>query len=400
MLSNYTFKQPFWVFLSVLMAILLSKSLYFESYGENILLFILLGFLLFIYVFKKTKIKIELFLFSLILVILVLINPSTSINSFYVLIVRIFIGIFFVSMIPLNVFLSSYVKIILFLSIVSWFSIFVIYFDLTSFLPNFTPIDERVTRNFIFFGVWESFVQNLTFRNSGLWWEPGAFQVFVNLAFIFQIILKSINLKSYIIFLITLITISSTTGFVVFILLSFGYYLSNYNFQFSLKGFIYILFILLLGFIFYLFFLPNLFEKFDSDSQSYVSFLSRYYDLIISFNLWVENLFLGYGYGSQLEVAIPFGIKYFGNYQYSIVNPTGADGLTMFISQTGILGFFFIYIFLFPNYMYFNKKILGFIFSICLILMFNTENLSFTVLFVILLFYSFQSFKSLNRETK
>jgi hypothetical protein len=58
------------------------------------------------------------------------------------------------------------------------------------------------------------------FGVNGLWWEPGAFALFINLAVIFTIINDELTLKRYILFAIIILFISSTTGSIVFLLLS------------------------------------------------------------------------------------------------------------------------------------------------------------------------------------
>ena len=396
MLFESSQRSPFWVFFSVLFVVLLSKSLYFESYGENALLILLLCYFLMIVVLKTTLIKINVYLILIttLLILVVMINPDMAISSFLVLIIRALIAVLFVSLIPFQAFVKCYVKIILFLSVVSWFSWLIILFDIQSFLPNFSPTDERIIRNFLFFGVWDSFVVHQNFRNSGLWWEPGAFQVFVNLAFMFLIVTKSLNLKHFVIILITILTISSTTGFVVFFLLSCAYFYKKIKFSLSLINVLYLTVAIAFLFIVIFLFSPNISEKFNSESGSFVSFLSRYYDYLISFNLFIDNPLLGYGFGSQLQIAIPYGELLLGDYEYNLVKPTGADGLTMFVAQTGVFGLLFLFLFVFPKYMYKQGFFAGLMFSMSLILMFNTENLTFTVIFMVLLLYSFKSYFS------
>ena len=55
-------------------------------------------------------------------------------------------------------------------------------------------------------------------RNMGLFWEPGAFQTFVNIALLFEILKKEINIKIIVVFIMTIITTYSTTGYLALIL--------------------------------------------------------------------------------------------------------------------------------------------------------------------------------------
>jgi len=379
--KDYSIKD----FFIVLSVILISKSVYYESYGTNILLIGFLSFLMLSTNFKYLKINKMILLYIFGIVALLLININANYSSFFVLINRILIAILVVYLIPFKRFSKAFIDIILVLSIISWFSWLVILLDIPSFLPDFSGIDNRPLRNFIFFGVWENFISNETFRNSGLWWESGAFQIFVNLAFIFALINKVMTAKKYFIFLITIISINSTTGFLVFIMLSSIYF--KRFFHFNKKDILYLGLFLILLLVSFIYLTPIIYDKFNSDSNSFASFLSRYYDLLISLNMFQDNILIGYGFGSQIEKAIPYGENLIGYNLYHLTPPTGSDGITMFISQIGILGFIFIIPFLFPKYINHLSVLAKIVISISLFLMFNTENFIFMLIFTVLTFY-------------
>ncbi|MCE9681666.1 O-antigen ligase family protein [Halomonas alkalisoli] len=396
--SIYQNNTPLCVF-SVLCVILLSKSLYFESYGQNNLLIIYLFFLVLLVILRNFHLKIDLYLllFACSLIVIPLINPDSAVSSILVLVVRVLIGILFVSLIPFQVFARYYIKIILILSVISWLTWPVIYFDVYSLVPDFTPIDERITRNYILFGVWDSFVLHQTFRNSGLWWEPGAFQVFVNLAFIFMLVTNTVSLKKYFLLLITIITINSTVGFIVFFLLSFVFLADKAKSSSVLIKLRYATILIITLIVCTILFIPVVLDKFTAVSNSFVSFQSRYFDFLISFNMFLDNPFIGYGFGTQVENAIPYGQQLLGQHKYNLVKPTGADGLTMFLAQVGFIGFIFLFYFIFPRYAYKKGLFSGLIFSLCLTLIFNTQNFTFTIIFIVLLFYGLVGYKKQNR---
>lgn len=391
--NDYSIKD----FFIVLGVILISKSLYYESYGTNILLVGYLFFLMLITNFKYLKINKMILLYIFGIVALLLINIDTNYSSFFVLVNRILIAILVIYLITFERFSRAFIDIILVISVVSWFSWIVILLDIPSFLPNFTGIDGRPLRNFIFFGVWEEFVTYKTFRNSGLWWEPGAFQLFVNLAFVFTLINNTMTMKRYSIFLITIITITSTTGFLVFIILSLIYFKI---FFFRKSALLYLVIFLILFCVSLVFLVPIIYDKFNSDSSSFVSFLSRYYDLLVSFNMFIDNIFMGYGFGSQIEKAIPYGENLIGHQLYYLSTPTGADGITMFIAQVGIFGFVLIFPFLFPRYSNHLKLFDRLLISLSLFLMFNTENFTFLLIFTLLTFYGLIKNKIYFKENK
>lgn len=73
-------------FFIVLSVILISKSVYYESYGTNILLIWFLSYLLLITNFKYLKINKMILIYTLGIVTLLLINIDTNYRSFFVLI--------------------------------------------------------------------------------------------------------------------------------------------------------------------------------------------------------------------------------------------------------------------------------------------------------------------------
>ncbi len=202
------------------------------------------------------------------------------------------------------------------LSIFSWFAMFMIYYNINSPLPPFTSlhfiedIQGRILRNFIFFGVDEQFFTYDIFRASSLWWEPGAFQIFVNLAFAFSLINNTITKLRYTIFLITILASLSTTGVVVFGLLSIIFFKKYFTLNNPIL-FLVPIFIIFIG-IFIV--VPEIYQKMISES-----FKSRYHDILISINMFAENILLGYGYGTQVEKAIPYGKQFLGSELYNMM---------------------------------------------------------------------------------
>lgn len=91
--------------------------------------------------------------------------------------------------------------------------------------PTITNMSGLTVNNLIF-----SVVHNDNYFNAnyGIFWEPGAFQTFINLALYFQLfVLKDINIKKITIFLITLFTTFSTTGYLSALFLFIIYLISN-----------------------------------------------------------------------------------------------------------------------------------------------------------------------------
>ena len=385
--------------LIVLGTILISKSLYYESYGGSFLLigfFFLLAFII-IPNIKNLKVDRIILLYSLGLLSLILMNLEPSYKQWLILLIRMLIAIMIIHLISFERFSNAFIKIMLALSVISWIALAMIYFNVQSPLPAFTSehyiedVQGRILRNFIFFGVDEGLIKYNILRVSGLWWEPGAFQLFVNLAFAFSLINNTISKKKYMIFLITILATLSTTGVIVFGLLSIIFFKKYFKLN---NPVLYLIpfFIIFLGIIFIA---PEIYGKLTS-----LSFMSRYHDMLISINMFADNFFLGYGYGTQVEKAIPYGLELLGSELYYMMPPAGTDGITMFIAQVGILGFIFMVPFLIPKY--FNHLNLGvrFLISISLFLMFNTQNFTQMLIFVVLTYYGLIGNKKIISQIK
>lgn len=393
--TAYSIKE----FLIVLGVILLSKSLYYESYGNNVLLivfFILLFFIAKVRVrFLSFTVRVrardigvdnKLILYSLFFMGLVLINPESKLSTILVLMARLAIAYIVVSRLNFYIFSTIFIKIVLILSFFSLFSLAVFHFNIPSFLPDFVAIDHRQLRNFLFFAAdnhnLEYRIWGGVYRITGLWWEPGAFQLFVNLAVIFAIINQSLTKKQYILFAVTIMLIKSTTGMIVFILLSLIIVNKLLNIHVNAKYLRYFFVaIVIMAMSWYAY---PLMDKFHPESQYFASFLSRYNDVVVSYHLLLDNFFLGYGYG-HLEKIIPYAVKYAS--VGDAVRVSGADGITMLIAQTGILGIFFLWHFFIPNYYKHLTLLEKIVISLSLLLMFNTENFTFILIFIILIFY-------------
>ncbi len=388
--SKYNYKQHFIRdFFLVFSVILLSKSLYYETYGGN---FLLIGFffalaIIIIPNIKNLKIEKILLLYSFGLIALILINLETNYRSLFVLISRLMIAIIIIHLISFKRFSKIFTNIILVLSVISPLALFVIHFDLQSPLPDFNTIhegdQERTLRNFIFFGVDElTLIKYTILRTTSIWWEPGAFQIFVNLAVIFSLINNNLSLKRYVIFAIAILSTLSTTGIIAFSILSLIHFK---NYRITKKNISLYLFPLSILTFSFIFIGPLLIEKLNI---SHLSFISRYYDIIISINMLADNFFIGFGYGTSVENAIPYGEKLLGydNYYYS--RPSASDGITGFIAQVGFLGIIFMYPFLFPRYCNDLKLIDSLLISLTLFIMFNTQNFTNSLIFTVLTFYA------------
>lgn len=108
----------------------------------------------------------------------------------------------------LHGFKVSFVKIMYYLSVIS-----LILFPLYLLIPKLSEIN--VVYNTV--GTPASnlvlYIGNDYERNMGMFWEPGAFQAFVSIALLFCVLDETINFKKLLVFVATIITTFSTTGY-------------------------------------------------------------------------------------------------------------------------------------------------------------------------------------------
>ena len=105
-------------------------------------------------------------------------------------------------------FRSRFIDVMYFLCIVSLlcFAAFILFPSLNSKFSVIGKMGDKYSNLYIF-----SYRNN--FRNQGMFWEPGAFQTFINLAIMFELSSKNIRKSRLIVFLITILTTFSTTGY-------------------------------------------------------------------------------------------------------------------------------------------------------------------------------------------
>tara|TARA_B100000787_G_C16141427_1_gene272179 strand:+ start:125 stop:955 length:831 start_codon:yes stop_codon:yes gene_type:complete len=266
--------------------------------------------------------------------------------------------------------------------IASLFRYFFIFANISSFLPDFYSIIGDPYKNFLFFGIHNSqkvFLDIL--RNNGLWWEPGAFQVIINLAFILGLVFKKISRKDFFLFLIVILTTLSTAGIVVFSLLSFIYLRRNLNFK---------LIALCCFLIIPILFLSSFYETVIESKLSleHGSSNSRFNDAALALRMFSAHPYIGTGMGN-LQILEVFKSKY--------AYGTGSNGILSLLANLGMLSFI-IFIPLFcPGYLInLEKKTDKIIVSLSLFLLFSVQNFTIIPIFATMIFYGIKKYRLIN----
>ncbi len=193
------------------------------SFHFKILTVLEFSILLFIFILRKKSFDVK-FLWFFVLLVVVTLLQAFKFQLFPIvtnlgLLLMVFSAYMIVKILG-NKFISYYVNILYYMAIVS----FVFYFSilLIPSVASLIPVKQSILiYNFNVY-VWNSSIV----RNSGPFWEPGAFAGYLIIAFIFNF-LKEVNIvnkKNIVLFIAIVTTLSTTTYLALFVFFFFIYY--------------------------------------------------------------------------------------------------------------------------------------------------------------------------------
>ncbi|MDO5558737.1 MAG: hypothetical protein Q4F95_03975 [Oscillospiraceae bacterium] len=163
-----------------------------------------------------------------IIVIVILMMITTIINKEeirpFVLITFTYLSTYiFAESIDFEKFRKAFVTVVYILCIISLicFSAYLIIPALSKINVVYNVHGEKYSNLFIYVNT------NRYIRNTGIFWEPGAFQTFINLACLLEISKDNINIKKVLIFFLTDITTYSTTAYLTMIFLIILFYIKQ-----------------------------------------------------------------------------------------------------------------------------------------------------------------------------
>ena len=320
-------------------------------------------------------------------------NPLSSWNVFLVI-----VGAFLIAnLIDKNDFIDKYVKVV---TALAAFSLLFWLLSRTGIVIDdriIEPGNGEIYRMNLFYiyrdsvGVIES---GLNKRNFGIFWEGGAYQAFLNLAILFMVKFKRNLFKldkfywfKLLVLATTVLTTFSTTGYVLLVINMAIYMLENSQKgsrkRYAIAGILMIIGIIIIN-------SPAVVNKFNSSSDSYISYLIRVNDQLNGIKAMFVAPLWGLGFNSKRysDVLLSYGIY------------ANSSGLLIVAQQFGIIYAIWYTVI---QIMYFNRfcemnrwitKILGTIFLICI---FSTESLNQNGIFLLFL-YSFKTeSKTINR---
>lgn len=289
----------------------------------NLTLTIMITIISFLLNIKKIKFSTKMWLLILILITLTLISVLLNQDNLYdyiIFLIPLICGFIISNIIEPKLFIKYYDNILYFLSIFSIITFLII--NIVPNLLNYFPItinQSGIVMKNLFFSV----VYNNSYFNSnyGLFWEPGAYQIFVNIALFFQLFLfKTINKKRVAIYILTIVTTFSTTGYFGLFFLIIIYFLSNNNLgKKRIKNILYIFIFLFISYFIVKNLSENIYFKvfgklealFNSslltNNQSFISTNIRVNSLKIPLDAFLSNPLFGISFTKLNKLSLVYG---------------------------------------------------------------------------------------------
>ncbi|NMM11433.1 MAG: O-antigen ligase family protein [Polaromonas sp.] len=228
-------------------------------------------------------------------------------------------------------------------------------------------------------------------RNSSIFREPGVFAIYILLAIMFELFLSikmKVNIKFIACFLIALFATFSTTAFAVMALMTIGYMFKDGAAHFQSKIVLVALFFMIVTFVFGfqedLYF--KVFSKLDTDSISFESSIARVASIVVNFEIFINHPLFGSGLGNYGNLFQTYSNLHFGV-------PLEASGLSTnsFMSVLATYGLLYGLIIMLalmrlPAKLS-DRFVVKTVLFISFVLMFSSQDMRYSLLFNILVFY-------------
>lgn len=163
-------------------------------------------------------------------IVTMLINDDINIKHVYVWILVI-LSMFFSSIVSFDEFVKNYCRFMSFIS--AWslivFALWLVAPAIIRLFPKILNVQNYVYYNTFFTVVRERYMYEGP-RNEAFFREPGVFAIFLSLALLFEVYYSSEkNLKRIVLYIATMLTTYSTTGYIIVALIVLFYYLIHIN---------------------------------------------------------------------------------------------------------------------------------------------------------------------------
>jgi len=281
-------------------------------------------------------------------------------------------------------FLEKFKKILLFIEVHAGLS-FILFFFFKGSLTSMTLSNgvEYLTFHYMFFyyRIAElSFMGLDFFRNSGLFWEAGILQLFLNLSLFLQFFYYESSKKHKVISIFLLLTTFSTTGFIIFIFILFFKFKKTFSFK---KMLVTLPIIAMITFVLYPIIAFNFEDKFTGEhsGSSFIRFYYTYQYLLI-----IKDHFI-FGAGLTLDTFEKmqlrnYDIRFMGEFVGDNRVSGGTNSIVMMLAMLGVpIGLALLYALYRQSIFVREKKLIFIIFLMAL----SAEPIALRAFFVFLM---------------
>lgn len=345
------------------------------------------GFLFFLLKNKRCRSVALCFImfFSLSLLVTMLIEDTEGAINYFQRIVILFLAFFVVQEFEYTEFMDAFVKLMRFVCIISLIGV-----ALHDIICGANVFPRFYSGEFAYECLLFTNLPHYSMRNFGPLWEPGAFQIYINLALLYEVRYNSkIRMRDILLYSLTVLTTRSTSGIIILALI-FVYFLMSKGDCFEKKHLrkikICMFFVGILGvfallntsdFITQIFGkIAAFFENNDSMNSANVSAYVRFKGIFANIELFLEKPLFGWGINGVTDA---FDNRYgFTTNTCTVLAVASTYGLLPFLMYN------FLWI---RAVLQEKKKRDGVIFGIVILIILSTENMLVSLLFWIMLIY-------------
>ena len=240
------------------------------------------------------------------------------------------------------------------------------------------------------------FINSNILRNTAIFREPGVFMIYISLGIIFETFrIREPQLKYILLFYVTLFSTYSTAGVIigtvlVFITLAQAPVRKIQYLKVTLFGLLFItgLYTFLTDSISF-----SLFDKFNTDSESYISSLGRQASISISLDIFLNSPIFGSGLTSFASLFEVYALKSHG-FHFSSGGFSSNSFASLFATYGFIYGFLVLASFYGLTAHFAKSRYIQAALFFTFLLLFSNEDLRYSLFFYTLVFFGISGYKT------
>ena len=334
-----------------------------------------------------------------------LINSDFS-GGYFLMLLSLFLGFMLIHLIPLKTFTKIYVDIIVILGVYS-----VLVLALYLFSPIIQSVPDIIFPRFNnsaglpLINARFSYIVDISnyYRNFGIFREPGVYQVFLNIAIMFELFYKNEkpSLIKLIILYVTIISTFSTPGYIAALILTGAYVLFEKNtlkiskMEKSKKKILMILLVIAIATsVFYQLndsFSENFSDAFDKLGNKESSYSIRTIGLISNIMVWIKKPIFGYGIQSGLAKETREMIQK----NLNAISISSIDNTSTIGALLAAFGLIFTILYVYLIYKLVKQssqnRLVKFLIFLSIMITINTQLLIYNELLYVILYYGLTS---------